>query len=50
MHEVLINTITSEEILTVLRLTSLEENSKVSLKLFSGLAAMAERLLYPKYV
>ena len=50
LKEVLVNTITSEQIQDILKLLDVDEQTKVDFKLFAGMAAYAERVLYPKYV
>jgi hypothetical protein len=46
----LINTITKEDTKTLFELAEIDENSKVDLKLFSGISALAERILYPQFL
>jgi len=50
LKDVLVNTITSEQISDILHTLEIDENTKIDFKLFAGLAAYAERVLYPKFV
>merc|ERR1711894_763103 len=50
MRDVLINVITSKDIQEMCSVAQFTEFCKLDLKLFSGLAAMSERILYPKYM
>ncbi|KAL4223888.1 hypothetical protein ACF0H5_017351 [Mactra antiquata] len=50
LKDVLVNTITSEQIHEVLNTLQVDENTKVDYKLFAGMAAYAERVLYPSFV
>lgn len=50
LKDVLVHTITSEQVQSVLDTFGITENTKVDFKYFAGMAAFAERILYPKYV
>ncbi|XP_052800181.1 uncharacterized protein LOC128231412 isoform X12 [Mya arenaria] len=50
LKDVLVNTITSEQISDILHTLDIDENTKIDFKLFCGMAAYAERVLYPKFV
>ena len=50
LKDVLVNTITSDQIKYLLELLDIDEETKVDYKLFAGMAAYAERVLYPKFV
>ena len=50
LKDVLVNTITTEQIQYLLGLLDIDESTKVDYKLFAGMAAYAERVLYPKFV
>ncbi len=50
MSGVLVNTITPEEIQEICDMVQLEEEPKVDFKLFAGMAALAERILYPAHL
>ena len=46
----LVNTITTEQIKYLLDLLDITEETRIDYKLFAGMAAYAERVLYPKFV
>ena len=50
LKEVLVNTITSEQVSDMATLLEVEDDTPVDIKLFSGIAALAERILYPDFV
>ncbi|XP_053374901.1 uncharacterized protein LOC123535376 [Mercenaria mercenaria] len=50
LKDVLVNTITSEQVQEVLNTLNITENTKVDYQLFAGMAAFAERVLYPSFV
>lgn len=50
LRDVLINTISPEDMEQMFSLAQVDDNCKVDLKLFSGIAALAERVLYPKFL
>ncbi|XP_052256554.1 uncharacterized protein LOC127861814 isoform X10 [Dreissena polymorpha] len=50
LKDVLVNTITSEQVQDVLKSLEIDEQTRVDQKLFYGVAAYAERVLYPKFV
>ena len=50
LKDVLVNTITSEQVQDVLNMLNITESTKVDYQLFAGMAAFAERVLYPSYV
>lgn len=50
LKDVLVNTITTEQIKYLLDLLDITEETKIDYKLFAGMAAYAERVLYPKFV
>ena len=50
LQDVLVNTITSEDTRRICELVGLDQDGSVDFKLFAGIAAMAERMLYPKFV
>ena len=50
MKDVLINTLTSQQFNDLCDMIQIDEEEKIDYKLFGGLAALAERLLYPKFV
>ena len=50
LKEALVDTISPEEVTEMIDLVQLNENSKVDQKLFVGIAAMTERLLYPRFL
>ncbi|XP_074643243.1 uncharacterized protein LOC141900312 [Tubulanus polymorphus] len=50
LKDVLINSITAEQMNYMFDLIQIDEDSKIDQKLFSGIAALAERLLYQKFV
>ncbi len=47
---VLVNTFTPEHLREIMQLVQLDEECKVDFKLFAGLAAMTERLLYTRFL
>ncbi|XP_060595940.1 uncharacterized protein LOC132750008 [Ruditapes philippinarum] len=50
LKDVLVNTITSEQVQDVLNMLNITESTKVDYQLFAGMAAFAERVLYPSFV
>mgnify|MGYP000314280115 FL=1 len=50
LKDVLVNTIDSKQIHEILKSLDVDENTRVDYKLFAGMAAYAERVLYPKFV
>ena len=50
LKDVLVNTITTDQIKYLLDLLDINEETKIDYKLFAGMAAYAERVLYPKFV
>lgn len=50
LTDVLIHTITQEQIKSMVELVQLNDESHVDLKLFCGMAALSERILYPEYL
>ena len=50
LKDVLVNTITTDQIKYLLELLDITEETKIDYKLFAGMAAYAERVLYPRFV
>ena len=50
IKEVLVNTVSLEQAEDLCLLLEIEDSTSVDLKLFSGIAALAERILYPDFV
>ena len=50
LREVLVNTITADQVEDLCELLDLSDVTPVDLQLFSGTAALAERILYPDFV
>ena len=49
MRDTLTQTITEKDIHDIRRLVELSDEAVIEYSLFAGLAAMAERMLYPKF-
>ncbi|XP_046550428.1 uncharacterized protein LOC124260208 isoform X2 [Haliotis rubra] len=50
LKDVLVNTISKEEVTDVCQLLEIDEETNIDYQLFCGVAAFAERILYPKFV
>ncbi|KAK3587653.1 hypothetical protein CHS0354_032859 [Potamilus streckersoni] len=50
LKDVLVNTISSEQVNEICDVLQLNNDTKIDQTLFSGIAAFAERVLYPKFV
>ncbi|XP_071092768.1 uncharacterized protein [Haliotis cracherodii] len=50
LKDVLVNTISKEEVAEVCQLLEIDEETRIDYQLFCGVAAFAERILYPKFV
>ncbi|KAL3858031.1 hypothetical protein ACJMK2_012647 [Sinanodonta woodiana] len=50
LKDVLVNTISSEQVAEICDVLQLNNDTKIDQTLFSGIAAFAERVLYPKFV
>ncbi|KAK2163962.1 hypothetical protein LSH36_71g01027 [Paralvinella palmiformis] len=50
LKEALVDTVTSDDVSEIIQLVGLTNSSKIDQKLFTGMAAMTERMLYPKFL
>ena len=50
LKEALVDTIDGDDVTEMVNMGQLNESSKIDQKLFIGIAAMAERVLYPKFL
>jgi len=50
LRGVLVNTITTEEAEKLISMIEVTEDTKIDIELFCGIAALAERMLYPKFI
>ncbi|XP_012936365.1 uncharacterized protein LOC101853688 isoform X1 [Aplysia californica] len=50
LKEVLVNTISTDQVDDMCRMLEVNETTSVDIKLFSGVAALAERILYPDFL
>ena len=49
LRDTLTQTITEKDIANICRLVELSDEALIEYSLFAGLAAMAERMIYPKF-
>lgn len=50
LREVLVGTLTKQKVKELCDWLEINEDTKIDYKLFSGMAALAERILYPDFV
>ncbi|GFN90345.1 serine/arginine repetitive matrix protein 1-like, partial [Plakobranchus ocellatus] len=50
LQEVLVNALKDQQLTELCDILEVEDDTSVDLKLFSGMAALAERILYPEYL